>query len=262
MTQSSLRQFLLTPPDQEAQAGAFGLPLVHMAFQLEADGHLHQTTGLSCQGGLMLVGARHIPGGGSDPRGAVRELVQTCIQRNFSGIVLDLEQSPTPYLARLIQNLDGNLAQRNRALFLPESYANYSGRAFLCISSAISGGSLRRRLEEAVDLYGADRIVLNLRRVAEDFYLPAPHGSGHPMTQEELAQRRKRVDATQFYSPDLCAHYFTYMSRETGAHFILFDDEESLRKKRELAASLGVSRFFLLYPEVADLLPALIQTDN
>lgn len=47
-----------------------------------------------------------------------------------------------------------------------------------------------------------------------------------------------------FFSPDLCAHYFTYMSRETGAHFILFDDGESLEKKRTLAQELGISRFF------------------
>ena len=46
------------------------------------------------------------------------------------------------------------------------------------------------------------------------------------------------------------------MSRETGAHFILFDDGESLEKKRTLAQELGISRFFLLYPEIAEFLPS------
>ena len=64
-----------------------------------------------------------------------------------------------------------------------------------------------------------------------------------------------------FFSPDLCAHYFTYMSRETGAHFILFDDGESLEKKRTLAQELGISRFFLLYPEIAEFLPRLVRQE-
>ena len=42
------------------------------------------------------------------------------------------------------------------------------------------------------------------------------------------------------------------MSRETGAHFILFDDKTSLRKKREIAQKHGIQRFFWLYPEVAE----------
>ena len=51
------------------------------------------------------------------------------------------------------------------------------------------------------------------------------------------------------------------MSRETGAHFILFDDGESLEKKRTLAQELGISRFFLLYPEIADFLPRLVRQE-
>ena len=63
-----------------------------------------------------------------------------------------------------------------------------------------------------------------------------------------MAQLEPRV----FFSQELCAHYFTYMSRETGAHFILFDDKTSLRKKREIAQKRGIQRFFWLYPEVAE----------
>ena len=49
------------------------------------------------------------------------------------------------------------------------------------------------------------------------------------------------------------------MSRETGAHFVLFDDRETLEKKRTLALELGIRRFFLLYPEIADLWAVLPQ---
>ncbi len=52
------------------------------------------------------------------------------------------------------------------------------------------------------------------------------------------------------------------MSRSTGAHFVLFDDAESLRQKRTQAQELGIGQFFLLYPEVADLLPELLNSSD
>ena len=73
------------------------------------------------------------------------------------------------------------------------------------------------------------------------------------MSQEELRRQIDRLEPRVFYSPQLCARYFTYMSRDTGAHFVLFDDGETLRKKQELALSLGIQRFFWVYPEIEDL---------
>ena len=62
-----------------------------------------------------------------------------------------------------------------------------------------------------------------------------------------------------FFSPDLCAHYFTYMSRQNGAHFVLFDDAGSIRKKLQVARNLGISSAVLAYPQVDDLLPELLK---
>ena len=104
-------------------------------------------------------------------------------------------------------------------------------------------------------------MALAVERVAEDFYLPSPTGQGMPLTREELQKRIAERAPSVFFSNELCAHYFTYMSRETGAHFILFDDGESLEKKRTLAQELGISRFFLLYPEIAEFLPRLVRQE-
>ena len=52
------------------------------------------------------------------------------------------------------------------------------------------------------------------------------------------------------------AKYFTYTA-EGGTHFVLFDDVETLRRKVRLAQELGIQKAFLMYPEVADLLPEL-----
>lgn len=259
MTHPSPRQFLLTPPQDLEAARAFGLPLALMAWQLDGQGRLtHAPLPPQAQGGLMLVGASLDLSPAADPRPGAREILAQCRNRGFAGVVLDLEQPPTPYLAQLIRLVEEGLAQRQGALFLPETYANFSRRAGLYLTSALSGGSLRRRLEEAVAQYGARRLVLCLRRAREDFYLPAVKGVGHPISQGELERLRRQLEPSVFFSPDLCARYFTYMSRETGAHFVLFDDGETLAKKRALALELGITRFFLLYPEVEEWLPQLL----
>ena len=60
-----------------------------------------------------------------------------------------------------------------------------------------------------------------------------------------------------FFSRELCARYFTYMSRESGAHFVLFDDKDTLAKKLEVARSLGISTAVAAFPEVQDALDSL-----
>ncbi len=50
----------------------------------------------------------------------------------------------------------------------------------------------------------------------------------------------------------LCARYFTYMSRESGAHFVLFDDGATLRRKLEAAQSLSIRTVLAPWQEIAD----------
>ena len=251
---SFMKQYLLTPPHQVTQAQALGLPLAHMAFQLDRQGRLVQAG--SGQGGLMLVGVPEAPEGPADPGHAIREILALCTKRSFLGVILDLETPPTPYLARFIRGLEEGLAKARKGLFLPESYNAYSQRAFLFLSSALSGGSLEGRLKDAVEQYGPQRLTLSLHRTSRDFFLPSPDGQGRPISREELDRRIRQLEPRIFFSPQLCARYFTYMSRDTGAHFVLFDDAETLKKKRDLALSLGIQRFFWVYPEIEDLCTA------
>ena len=254
-----METILLTPPEQREEAARFGLPLAHMAFQLGPDGRLHQS-GLSSdvRGGLLLAGAAEAPTGNADFRPAVQDILATCRNRELQGVILDLEQPPTPFLAGVIRGVEEGLDRQGKALHLPEAYANFSGHARLYLSSALSGGSLEGRLRQAAERYGAGRLVLCLDRVRSDFFLPAPKGAGRPLSKEGLETLMERLEPSVFFSKDLCAHYFTYVSRSTGAHFVLFDDGESLRRKMEAAERAGISRCFLLYPETAEFLPTLL----
>ena len=164
-------------PQVRQLARAFGLPLALIAWQLDGQGRLAQAPlPPQAQGGLMLVGANQPIQGGADPRRAAQEILAQCRSRACAGVILDLELPPSPFLAQLIRLVEEGLAQRQSTLFLPERYANFSRRASLYLTSAISGGSLRRRLEEVIAQYGARRLVLCLRRAREDFFLPATKG--------------------------------------------------------------------------------------
>ena len=251
-------QYLLTPSGELEQARNCGLPLVHLDFSLGKDGLLHHSRlPDACRGGLMLAGAAEAPENGPPDR-AVRAVLALCRDRNFRGVVLDREGPPTPYLSRLIRDLDRGLAQAERGFFLPEPFARFSRRAFLYLSSAVSGGSLTRRLREAAEEYGAARLVFALERTAEEFPIPAPGGAGKPLELEELEDLLRRLRPAVRFSADLCAYYFTYLDRKSRPRLVLFDRADSLRKKQELAREAGIERFFLLYPQVEDLLPDLI----
>jgi hypothetical protein len=262
MNQSASQMILVTPPDRMRAASAYGLPIAHMAYRLGSGSHLFRANFPAMpQGGLMMIGEDHFDGYG-DGNLFCREVLRECSARKFSGVVFDLESHPTPALARIISSLSEQTARRGWSFYLPESYSNYSNTAKIMISAAISGGTLRQRLKEVADRYGHDRIVLCIDRSAEDFYLPAPKGSGKPLSRDELHKRIETLAPSVFFSNELCAHYFTYMNRDSGAHFILFDDLGSIRQKISMAEEVGIHRFFLFYSQMDDLLPDLLGTNK
>ena len=180
-----------------------------------------------------------------------QELIREYQARSFSGAVLDFE-GRLPPLEQIAAQLDDLFFRRGWSLFVPEGYGLCAPHATVMISSALSGGSLSLRLEECMERFGRDRVILALEKTAEDFILPSPSGKGTPLTREELHDRINRIHPSIFFSPELCARYFTYMSYESGAHFVLFDDGDTLRRKMEVARRLGVNTFLAPWAEVAD----------
>lgn len=251
---------LLTPPDLLPQARETGLTIGHMAYRIGRGPHLFRSgVPVPLRSGLMVVDNKGFHGQG-DPGVLCQEILRECGARGFRGVICDFRGQPHPLLERTLTQLDELLPKRGLTLHVPESYGHCTQTARVLISSALSGGSLTQRLEEAIDHFGGpDRITLALRRVAEDFFLPSPTGCGRPLTRQELEQRIQDRKPSIFFSKELCARYFTYMSRENGAHFVLFDDEMSLRKKLQVAQHLGIRRAVAALPEIDDLLPRLVQ---
>lgn len=251
---------LTAPPAQARAALAFGLPVAHAAYRVGGGPHLFRANmPVSVRGGLMALDCV-----GFDGRGEAgpfcQEVLRECTARGFSGILCDFEGRPLPLLAQIVQNLAGLAGKRGWPLYVPEAYGGSADGALVLIPSALSGGSLAQRLEEAAERYGRERVVLAVERVAEDFYLPAPTGQGQPLTRQELEGLLEARSPSVFFSTELCAHYFTYMSRESGAHFVLFDDAGSIRKKLQLARRLGIRQAVLSYPQTEDLLADILAT--
>ena len=252
---------LTTPPDRLTQARETGLTLGHMAYRVGRGPHLFRSgMPVPLRGGLMVVDAKSFDGQG-EPGVLCQEILRECAARGFGGVMCDFEGRPLPLLERVLTQLDDMLPRKNLTLHVPESYGHCTQHARVLIPSALSGGSLIQRLEESILRFGSpDRITLAIQRVAEDFFLPSPTGSGRPMSRDELARDLSQRTPSVFFSGDLCARYYTYMSRESGAHFILFDDAMSIRKKLQVAQKLGITRAVAALPEIDDLLPALLGT--
>lgn len=250
------RVILAVPPGQITAAGAWGRPLAHMAYRVGEGLHLFRAKSPATpQGGLMVVEDARFSGTG-DEGIFCNEVLRECTARKFTGVVCRFQGRPVAALSEAAARLGEQCARRGLECYVTEAYGAAAAGAKVLIPTALSGGSLKTRLEEAQSRFGAQRVAIWVERTAEDFLLPSPSGSGAPLTMEELERRRAEQGASVFFSPELCAHYFTYMAGDRG-HFVLFDDAGSIRKKLLTARSVGVSTAFLPYGETAELLGEL-----
>ena len=238
--------YILTPPAQLPRLRPFDCRPAHLAYRISPTLRL-----------LRLQGAQHLRGGvmavcdcPESPRGDpglfAMELLRECTFRGFRGVILDLER-PTHPLIPVLPRLESLLTRQGIALFLPEKYAASLPNAKVLLSSAISGGSLAQRLNESTQRFGRDRLVLAVEKTAEDFLLPAPSGSGCPLTPTQLQPHT----APAFFSPALCAQYSTYRDNEGRIHLVLFDDAHSITRKIHLARRAGITRFLLPWREIS-----------
>ena len=249
---------LTTPPERLAQARQTGLTLGHAAYRLGRGGHLYRTGGpVPVRGGLLVVDAPE-PDPSADGALTGEQILRECAVRSFVGVICRF--APHPFTRRVVGRLDALLAQKKLALYVPEEFGPDTRHARVLISSALSGGSFVQRLEQACQTFGGPgRLALQLDRAAEDFTLPSPTGCGRPLSREELTAQFNDRATCVFFSNDLCARYFTYMSGQTGTHFVLFDDGGSLRKKLLLARRQGISRAVGRLEELDDVLEELLR---
>lgn len=239
----------LTPRQLPALRGWRATPAL-LAYRLGPGPHLLRADGVvPPRGALMVVGDGAYDGlGQSGP--LCQELLGECRSRGLAGAVLDFDRRLPP-LEAACARLDDLFSRRGLALYVPEGYASAAPHGRVMIPSALSGGSLELRLEEAGERFGPDRVVLALELRREDFPLPSPTGGGKPLSREELEALKRRLSPSVFFSRELCARYFTYMDGEGTPHFVLFDDGDTLARKVEVARRAGVHTFLAPWTQIA-----------
>lgn len=250
--------YLAVTPDKLGYASRFTDRLAHVAYRIGPDGRLsRREMPMRARGGLMVLGDQDC-GAIQDIQALCRDVWRECGNRGLSGVAADFEQPPAPDRLAFLEALGRILSRNGRQLFVPEAYGGQVAQANVLICTALSGGNLRSRLEEAAETFDRQRVALDLERLRMDFPLPCPGGEGTPLSREELEALLRSRQPHAFYSSDLCAKYFTY-TQEDATHFVLFDDAGSLLRKLQMGRQMGFCAGFFMYPEVEELLPELFQ---
>ena len=146
-----MKELLLAlPAGRETQGRSIGLTPAHMAYRV---GPGPKLLGIrlpqNLRGGLMQVDCAGFDGGG-DPVGCCRQILGECRRRAYRGIVCDFEGPPLGCLPRLVEILDRNCAAQGWTLYVPESCAPQAPHARVLIPSALTRGTLERRLKDGV----------------------------------------------------------------------------------------------------------------
>lgn len=205
---------------------------------------------LQTRGGLLCASDRE---GAeiADPGALCAAFLRECGRRGYRGAVLDFERPPTPDRRAFAAALAPRMRETGRILYVPAAYAEGIPEAVSLLNTAVSGGNYQEYVEEEIRRRGGgDRVALDVQRLRMDFRLPAPSGEGETLDAASLDALREGKSV--FFSPDLCARYFT-CTKDGAAHFVLFDDAGTLNRKLHIGASLGIQTAFLLWQETADL---------
>ena len=244
-----MQLYLAAAPCCLPEASRWRLPIAHAAYRIDGGGRLAALAmPPDTRGGLLLVTGTDCPAP-PQPDVLARDILRQCLRRGCTGVVLEPVR-PRPVVAAL-----SALCRRyGRTLHLPER-SGTDADACVVVSTALSGGTLRRRLEEVCRRFAPRSVTLDLACVRADFTLPAPYGDGRMLTAQQLASLRAQRPV--FFSPELCARYFTY-EQEGMTHLVLFDDADTLRRKIGLGTELGIAAGMLSLPEAAEALPGLL----
>lgn len=252
-----LQHFLTAGPGHIAEAARYCRDIACSAYRIGPNSTLLRQGTAMAKGGLLVVSDRNAPPV-HRPDALCAAILRECGRQQFQGAVLDFEETPQQDLFAFAKQLEQTLSSTKKALYLTENYAAVGGQSILLLCSAISGGNYTQHLRRAATRRGdVCRMALDVQRLRMDFTLPCLSGEGKTLTAEELHRLTEQERPSVFFSPDLCTRYFTY-ARDGTAHFVLFDDADTINQKVKIAASLGYAAAFFLWPEVCDIAKGIV----
>lgn len=247
--------YLAVTPGEYQSAAKYSRLFAHVAYRIGPESQLlRQSLLLQTRGGLLSLSDRDAPPI-SAPEALCAGILRECARRSYTGVLLDFEARPSADRQVFAAMLAQHLRKTRRTLYVPESCAVPGAVPLIC--TALSGGSFPQRLQEAARQFGgAEHLGLDVQRLRMDFTLPAKSGEGRPLSAEEFRSLVEKESPAVFFSQELCARYFTYM-QDQETHFVLFDDESTIRQKLKTGEAMGFSAAFFMWPEIRDIAPKL-----
>lgn len=142
----------------------------------------------------------------------------------------DFERETAQTLA-LLRAFDEALTEDGIPLYVPVNIGRDLEHAVLTVSTGAFGRQPDRIFFlVAGHLRGAPCRGVPSAGVA-GFTLPSASPDGKPLSAAARAALLAETGAQVFFSHELCARYFTCTDREGAAHFVLFDDADTLAAK-------------------------------
>ncbi|MDO4286825.1 MAG: hypothetical protein Q4C40_03785 [Eubacteriales bacterium] len=225
-----------------------GFTCLHLCSRLSADGTFSLLSHPASSRGdfLGIADSNSVP---KKCQSFAFDAVSAAESRGCTGIMADFER---PLLQDLTRALDRETQRSGLQLLIPLALAEYAPHACVIADTAVSGGSLEDRFSELLQRFGTEKLAAQLVCSCADFPLPCANPEGTALTREEFHSLLNRTGATVFFSRELCAKYFTYSSGDQ-AHFVLFDDADTLRAKVRILTRLGVNRLLVIYPDAKEM---------
>lgn len=244
-----MQLYLVLEPSEITGALPLKYPAVYSAYRLGSDGRLYRAADTpDISRGFMLLSSASEELRFDDI--TVSEILGECKGRGFSGVVANFSNEP------LLERLSASFQQFGLRLIVHEELGTKFKDAWVIVSTALSGGTLKRRLTEAAELFGAERIMLDVEKICKDFVLPAPDGEGRDLTREEFSKLLEKFSSSPFFSQELCCYYLTFIDGGR-THFVLYDNLSSIKNKLQLADSLNINKAMLLFRETGGILQSL-----
>ena len=230
------------PPRQLPALRGWQATPAHLAYRLGPGAHLFRSEGTAPpKGGLMVVDDQEFsPLAPTSP--LCQEVIRECQARSFSGAILDFENRLPP-LEQTASQLDEQFSRRGWSLYVTEGYAPSAPHARVMIPSALSGGSLQRRLEDALERFGESRVVLALEKRAEEIR--------EVVTESVAAHQISDVEVGAFLSGGVDSSFIAALSRPDKTYSVGFDRKgfNETGEAQELCKELGLKNISRMIDE-------------
>ena len=249
-----MERYILVYKKGEQASEKNAVPLV-MSYRISPGG-LQFCDAITTQtrGGYLCVSDKNFKGALPEINDLYSQIIAQCNKRQFAGVLLDFENSLRLKAGPLVQALSERLASRRIDLIVDSQYANVAKSGKVLIGSELTGGSFASYLDASCKRFGARRLVLELSPMRRQFSASFKDERGKELTEETLAELVRSNRGKIYYSKDLCVNHF-HMNNKTIPHYVLFDNNASLKDKINLAKQAGIETFTGFYEDVKGILP-------